>query len=77
LESAVTEADDDRVGGRTLRERTLGPGWELFAAIDATFERGEIDAGEWHRQVGAVIGPAYIAATDPRGQSGSSGTPTQ
>jgi SAM-dependent methyltransferase len=41
------------------------------------YERGEIDEAEWHCRVGAIIGPAYIAATNPRAQSGSSGTPAE
>jgi protein-L-isoaspartate O-methyltransferase len=75
--STPTEAGDDVVGGRTLRERTLGLGWRMFARIDAAYDRGEIDTDEWHRLVGAIIGPAYLAATDPRAQSGSSSTPAQ
>jgi SAM-dependent methyltransferase len=66
---------DERVAGATLKERTVGRGWELFEPIDAAYERGEIDEAEWHRRVGAIIGPAYLAATDPRSQSGSSSTP--
>jgi hypothetical protein len=64
----------ERVAGATLRERTVGRGWELFEPIDAAYERGDIDAAEWHRRIGAIIGPAYLTATDPRGQSGSSST---
>jgi hypothetical protein len=76
--SATSDAGDELVGGRMLRERTLGLGWETFAAIDAKYERGgEIDAGEWHCQVGAIIGPAHFRSTDPRAQSGSSNTPEQ
>lgn len=71
----MTKIEDERVAGATLKERTVGRGWELFEPIDAAFERGEIDEAEWHRQVGAIIGPAYLAATDPRAQSGSSSTP--
>ena len=69
--------DDERVGGATLKERLVGRGWELFEPIDAAYERGEIDAAEWHRRVGAIIGPAYLAATDPRAQSGSASTPAE
>jgi hypothetical protein len=61
----------------TLKERTVGRGWQLLDPIDAAYERGEIDAGEWHRRVGAIIGPAYLAAANPRGQSGSSNTPAE
>jgi hypothetical protein len=73
----MPEPEEERVGGRTLQERTLGMGWEVLAEFDAAFERGEIDATEWHRRVGAIIGPAYLAATNPRAQSGQSGTPEQ
>jgi SAM-dependent methyltransferase len=68
---------DERVAGATLKERIVGRGWELLEPIEAAFERGEIDQPEWHRRVGAIIGPAYLAATDPRGQSGSSNTPAE
>jgi SAM-dependent methyltransferase len=34
--------------------------------------RGEIDEEGWHREVAKVVVPAYLAATDPREQSGSS-----
>lgn len=70
-------AEDERVGGATLKERLLGRGWQLFESIDAAYERGDIDLTEWHRRVGLIIGPAYLAATDPRGQSGSSNTPAE
>ena len=73
----MAETDERRVAGRTLQERMLGLGWEVFGAIDAAYERGELDAPEWHRRVGAIIGPAYLAATDPRAQSGWSGTPEE
>jgi SAM-dependent methyltransferase len=63
--------------GATLKERTVGRGWQLFEPIDAAYERGEIDANEWHRRIGAIIGPAYLAAANPRGQSGSSSTPAE
>jgi SAM-dependent methyltransferase len=69
--------DDERVAGATLKERIEGRGRELFDPIDAAYEKGEIDAAEWHRRIGAIIGPAYLAATDPRGQSGSASTPTE
>jgi hypothetical protein len=73
---AVTH-EDERVGGATLNERTLGRGWQLIKSIEVAFERGDIDSIEWHRRIGAIIGPAYLAAADPRGQSGSSSTPAE
>jgi SAM-dependent methyltransferase len=69
--------DEERVGGATLNERILGRGWQRIKAIEEGYERGEIDAAEWHRRIGAIIRPAYLAAKDPRGQSGSSSTPEE
>jgi hypothetical protein len=65
---------DERIAGATLKERTVGRGWQLVEPIEAAYERGEIDLTEWHQRIGAIIGPAYLAATNPRGQSGASGT---
>ena len=65
--------EDERVAGATSKERTLGRGCQLIESIDAAFDRGDIDRVEWHRRIGAIIGQAYLAAADPRGQSGSSG----
>jgi hypothetical protein len=72
LKAMATE--DERVGGSTLNERILGRGWQLIQPIEAAFERGEIDAAEWHTRIGAIIGPAYLSASDPRAQSGFSGS---
>lgn len=69
--------EDEHVAAATLKERTLGRGWQLIESIEAAFDRGEIDSLEWHRQIGAIIGRAYLAAADPRGQSGSSSTPAE
>ena len=65
---------EERVGESTLNERILGRGWELIQPIEAAYERGEIDAGEWHARIGAIIGRPYLTATDPRAQSGFSGS---
>jgi SAM-dependent methyltransferase len=73
----TSDLPEQREAGATLKERTVGRGWHLFEPIDAAYERGEIDAGEWHRRIGAIIGPAYLAAANPRGQSGSSSTPAE
>jgi hypothetical protein len=70
----MADPHEERVDGATLKDRTVGRGWELFEPIDAAYDRGEIDLVEWHRRVGAIIGPAYMAAADPRGQSGSTGS---
>src|SRR5438093_1264218 len=68
--------EDERVAGATLKERTVGRGWQLFEPIDAAYERGEIGEAEWHRRVGAIIGPAYLAASPVWlvGHSGRVGT---
>jgi hypothetical protein len=71
------EPPEQEESGATLKERTVGRGWQLFEPIDVAYERGEIDAGEWHRRIGTIIGPAYLAAANPRGQSGSSSTPAE
>ena len=65
---------DERVAGATLKERIVGRGWQLIEPIEAAYEGGEIDVVEWHRRIGAIIAPAYLAATNPRVQSGASGT---
>lgn len=49
----------------------LYDGWA--APTNAALSAGEIDEAEWHRRVAAVITPAYLAATNPRAQSGHSG----
>jgi hypothetical protein len=70
-------AGDERVGGSTLNERTRGRGWQLIESIEASFQRGEIDAAEWHARIAAIIGPAYLSAADPRAQSGFAGSPAE
>src|SRR5215813_12126941 len=65
---AMADPQEERVDGATLKDRIVGRGWQLFEPIDAAYDRGEIDLAEWHRRVGAIIGPAYLAAADPRGQ---------
>ena len=47
--------------------------YKRLAAIDDALEVGEIDEAEWYRRVAAVITPAYLAAENPRSQSGHSG----
>lgn len=41
--------------------------------IDAALAAGEIDRDRWHAGMEEVIGDAYLAAADPRAQSGKSG----
>jgi SAM-dependent methyltransferase len=45
----------------------------LLARYEAALEAGEIDEEGWYREVAAVITPAYLAADNPRSQSGQSG----
>jgi SAM-dependent methyltransferase len=60
------------VPGRSI-EAAKERGWREIAAIDAALERGEIDEGGWHRAIAELIVPAYLAADNPRAQSGHSG----
>src|ERR671937_769460 len=48
-------------------------GYELVVRADAALEAGEIDEAGGYREVAAVITPAYLAADNPRAQSGHSG----
>jgi SAM-dependent methyltransferase len=74
LNAMAPAPQEERGGGSTLNERVLGRGWELIEPIEAAYEQGEISAGEWHARIGAIIGPAYLSATNPRAQSGFSGS---
>jgi len=53
-------------------ERMRNGGYDLIEPIERAYEAGEIDADEWHRRVGAIVSAAYLAADNPRAQSGSS-----
>ena len=48
--------------------------WREFAELDKRLERGEIDEEDWHRELAAIVVPAYLAAETPWEQSGKSGT---
>lgn len=48
--------------------------WREVAEIDARLERGDLDEAGWHREVAALLVPAYLAADTPWGGSGKSGT---
>jgi len=39
---------DERIAGATLKERTVGLGWQLVEPIEAAYQRGEVDLTEWH-----------------------------
>jgi SAM-dependent methyltransferase len=47
--------------------------WELLERWNRALERGEIDEARWYHEVNAFIVPLYLAADNPRAQSGSSG----
>jgi hypothetical protein len=47
--------------------------WRELAEIDARLERGDIDEEGWHREIQAILVPAYLASPTPWGQSGKSG----
>jgi SAM-dependent methyltransferase len=51
--------------------------WPLLERLDRALERGAIDEERWYREVAAVITPAYLAADNPRAQSGSASTPEE
>jgi hypothetical protein len=46
--------------------------WRETAAIDAAYERGQLDDAGWHAAVGELVVPTYLAAESPEGGSGSS-----
>lgn len=46
--------------------------WREVAAIDAAYERGELDEEGWHAAVQALVVPAYLRAQTVQGGSGSS-----
>lgn len=45
----------------------------LLDRLEAALAAGEIDEAGWYREVAAVITPAYLAADNPRSQSGKDG----
>jgi hypothetical protein len=47
-------------------------GWREIAAIEAAYERGELDDAGWHEAMAALVVPAYLAAETAPGGSGSS-----
>ncbi len=50
--------------------------YELYERLEAALAAGTITEDEWYREVAAVITPAYLAADNPRAQSGHSGDDT-
>ena len=51
----------------------LERGWRAVQAIDEALSLGEIDEAAWYRAKQDLIIPKYIAAENPRAQSGHSG----
>jgi hypothetical protein len=62
-------------GGRPI-QATIERAWREVSAIEEAFARGEIDQAGWHARMAALVVPAYLAGTNPRAQSGYSGTET-
>lgn len=58
-------------------ETAKNRGYHLLQQADAALESGLIDEQTWYQQVAAVITPAYLAADNPRAQSGHSGDETR
>ena len=54
-------------------EQAINGAHDLIESTERALESGEIDEGEWHRRIAAVITPAYLASDNPRGQSGYGG----
>ena len=51
----------------------LETAWEAVAQVDHELAAGAIDEATWYRRNQALIVPAYLAAENPRAQSGHSG----
>ncbi len=51
----------------------LERGWRDVQRINEALSRGEIDEAAWYKAMQALIIPKYIAADNPRAQSGHSG----
>jgi hypothetical protein len=51
----------------------LERGWREVKAIDEALSRGEIDEAAWYGAMHDLIIPKYVAAENPRAQSGHSG----
>ena len=58
---------------RVLIEAVKDRAYWIVEEVEAALEAGEIDEAEWHRRIGSVITPAYLAADTPWGQSGKGG----
>jgi hypothetical protein len=58
--------------GDDIRD-SLERGWRDVQRIDEALSRGEIDEVAWYEAMQGLIVPTYIAADNPRAQSGHSG----
>ena len=47
--------------------------WRDIERVDALLAKGEIDEEGWHREMAAIVVPAYLGAETPWEQSGKSG----
>jgi methyltransferase family protein len=56
-----------------LPEPDMTWGRDGVERVDAALAAGTIDEAEWHRAIEEIIGDAFLAASDPRAQSGKSG----
>ena len=48
--------------------------WREVAAIEAAYDRGELDDAGWHAAMASLVVPSYLAARTPEAGSGHSGT---
>jgi SAM-dependent methyltransferase len=47
--------------------------WQEVAAVDAAYQRGELDEQGWHDAMRALVEPAYVGAATPEAGSGHGG----
>lgn len=67
------ECEEQETMAETPIELAKNRAWPLLERLNEALEAGEIEEAGWYREVAAVIVPAYLAAVDPRAQSGSGG----
>ena len=54
-------------------EQAINRAHDLVESAERALEAGEIDEAEWHRRLSAITTEKYLAADNPRAQSGHSG----
>ncbi|HEV2667804.1 MAG TPA: class I SAM-dependent methyltransferase, partial [Blastocatellia bacterium] len=64
--------NEEKVMNDDIRDM-LERGWRAVQGIDEALSRGEIDEAAWYKSMQDLIIPKYIAADNPRAQSGHSG----